>query len=518
MKPSTSSFTSGLLAVAATATASPLGFAAIPKRQNTTQAINTTFFDISASPELNWIPCYKENIQCTKLTVWLDYEDESAGTTDIAFARYLLSEDAEDLLFNPGGPGESGLNFVLSPTGEETAKKWGYNYVSFDPRGVQLSGPRLSCSPLAQNQSSTLRRRQDEGDLTTQWEQRAQINTDCNDANTNTNAKYVGTSAVVQDIMHFVELQAVARGKAPEEATINYYGVSYGTVIGQTLAAMYPDRIRRVLLDGNVYGEAYYQGWYSTSLDDLAYSIYTFAKLCFEAGTDWCALAEGMSSPDDIQARFDAAVDKLRNDPLQDGETTIDDNAFLKQVLQALYFPRTGNQGLNYSTIAEGVLRVENAGPSNSTTGVEQLKKRDEFPYKNDDEISIITAVDIAGRYPWTTMAGFGMDSFIPPKSQYFPGFEQINTSAPILFINTPADPVTPRSAAYQMSHLFEGSSVIIHNAPGHGYSNAPSACTDALLATYFADGTVPETDTWCEPDVEANYYFGGPDPTESST
>jgi hypothetical protein len=32
----------------------------------------------------------------------LDYENLDVGTADIAFIRYLLSEDAEDLYYNPG--------------------------------------------------------------------------------------------------------------------------------------------------------------------------------------------------------------------------------------------------------------------------------------------------------------------------------------------------------------------------------------------------------------------------------
>ena len=40
-------------------------------------------------------------------------------------------------------------------------------------------------------------------------------------------------------------------------------------------------------------------------------------------------------------------------------------------------------------------------------------------------------------------MIGLAMDSLVPPESQLFPGFKSINTSVPVLFVNTVADPVS---------------------------------------------------------------------------
>lgn len=37
-------------------------------------------------------------------------------------------------------------------------------------------------------------------------------------------------------------------------------GYSYGTLLGATLTAMFPDKIARVLLDGNINPDDYYRG------------------------------------------------------------------------------------------------------------------------------------------------------------------------------------------------------------------------------------------------------------------
>lgn len=90
----------GLLA--ASATAAPRGPIPIHRRQTA----GTTHDNLTRpSPDIDWQPCYEnslEGLECTWLTVPLDYENLDVGTTDIAFIRYLFSEDAEDLYYNPG--------------------------------------------------------------------------------------------------------------------------------------------------------------------------------------------------------------------------------------------------------------------------------------------------------------------------------------------------------------------------------------------------------------------------------
>jgi hypothetical protein len=90
----------GFLTVLAAAT--PASRAPILRPRQTNGTTKITFADIVPSSNLNWVDCYEANFQCTFLTVPLDYENTEAGTTDIAFIRYLISEDAEDLLYNPG--------------------------------------------------------------------------------------------------------------------------------------------------------------------------------------------------------------------------------------------------------------------------------------------------------------------------------------------------------------------------------------------------------------------------------
>jgi pimeloyl-ACP methyl ester carboxylesterase len=65
--------------------------------------------------------------------------------------------------------------------------------------------------------------------------------------------EYIGTAFAARDIMRAVD----ALGG---DGLLRYWGISYGTVLGATLAAMFPDRIGRMMLDGVANVHEYYSG------------------------------------------------------------------------------------------------------------------------------------------------------------------------------------------------------------------------------------------------------------------
>jgi pimeloyl-ACP methyl ester carboxylesterase len=419
-------FAAGLLAAAATA--SPFPRLDTSKRQEDKSA--PTFSHIEPSAELKWVDCFKEKWRCAYLTVPLDYANTSAGTIDVAFVKYLYSEDAEDVIFNPGklrhlpiagfepgvltlagGPSEPGVNSLTSETngasyGQEWSEKWGVNMVSFDPRGVGWTGPDVSCTPA--NGTKLERRDELQTAMEKAYGEMLKTNRACSEANKDTDAKYIGTSAVVQDLMHFTELSAALKGKDPKTAGINYFGVSYGTVIGQTLAQMYPDRIRRVLLDANVNSVTYYQGWNPDCLDDLAHAFWMFSHICHKAGSEWCALTEGKRSTEEVLDRIEDAMAALDKEPIaitfKGQELPISKTYFVQALRQFLYYPRAHFNDIANITLAAETRNVP-VFEDLLAKGIPALAKggnvKRETPNPSGDEQRIINAVDIAGRYPW---------------------------------------------------------------------------------------------------------------------
>lgn len=314
-----------------------------------------------------------------------------------------------------GGPGDGGVDLIMGKDfsgeqGETWAKQWGMNFVTFDPRGTGWTAPKLSCQSSNTTAQSTLGRRTTPDEAKAVFDQKIQANLACNEANKHTDAKYVGTSAVVQDMIHFVELQAAAKGKKPEEAMINYYGVSYGTVIGQTLAQMYPNRLRRVLLDANVNGVTHYQGWAPNSLDDFAHSFWMMSKFCFEAGPEVCALANGMNSIKEVQYRFDRMMTQIENEPFNICGQPLERETYLGLIRLPMYTPRRSYNLIMNLTIAleardEALIKQSPLIASSGILAACQPTETDTpipaTPASDTSALQIITSVDIAGRYPW---------------------------------------------------------------------------------------------------------------------
>jgi hypothetical protein len=109
-----------------------------------------------------------------------------------------------------------------------------YNIIGFDPRGVNNSGPALTCfgedeaSRAIENEYSTQFIRSVDGkserSMRYQFAASTAFGKWCTKFNENTHAKYASTVAVAQDMAHYTKMVAKASGKDPKQAKLNYYG------------------------------------------------------------------------------------------------------------------------------------------------------------------------------------------------------------------------------------------------------------------------------------------------------
>lgn len=97
-----------------------------------------------------------------------------------------------------------------------------------------------------------------------------------------------------------------------------YWGFSYGTTLGQTYATMYPERSKRVVIDGVANIDDTYRRLDTGQklFSDSEKVLYGFFDECVEAGPDRCSLASFGSTADELWEAVLPRVDKLKDEPL----------------------------------------------------------------------------------------------------------------------------------------------------------------------------------------------------------
>lgn len=224
----------------------------------------------------------------------------------------------------PGGPGGSGVNLLFEYrdlAGQAFGEQ--YNFVSFDPRGVNNSGPNLDCfsgnaearlafgrlhnTGVTNISSTSLQEQYYSSSIYGEW---------CNQAVETKfpHGYYVTTPAVAQDLLTFIEAEAQQTGQSPSDAKLWAYGSSYGTVIGATFASMFPDRVGRMVLDGVMDTEQYYDNDWRDNIDQLDEAMESFASSCHSAGPEACSFWG--PTPTNITARLDAIAQQLLSHPV----------------------------------------------------------------------------------------------------------------------------------------------------------------------------------------------------------
>ena len=107
------------------------------------------------SGHIAWSPCPKvSGYLCGTLAVPLDYRHRSAGSVPLAVIEHPVPQSKGVIVFNPGGPGESGVLILpILASLVPAAVKDQFTLVSFDERGTGSSEPLL-CGPSAASASS----------------------------------------------------------------------------------------------------------------------------------------------------------------------------------------------------------------------------------------------------------------------------------------------------------------------------------------------------------------------------
>ncbi|PBK84151.1 alpha/beta-hydrolase [Armillaria gallica] len=476
---------------------------------------------IEPTSNLSWVDCYSD-YQCTRFQVPIDYSNEDGAKAALAVIKFPAQSETEykgAILINPGGPGISGVSSLTS-FGPFAASVIGnqYDFVSFDPRGVANSTPRAEFFLSKEEQY--------------QW--RASTNNWATVVNTTSDqilhlwasAQVIAELALERDngILNYISTDNVARDmlritEAAGQEKLQYWGDSYGTVLGSTFAAMFPDKVERMVLDGVVDVDAYYSGDWRNKIADADKAMQSFFDGCVAAGPDACAFYA--STAEQISDNLDSLYDSLLIQPVPVVSPpfygVVDYTVLRTTVWDALCAPYE-----LFSILAEGLASLA-AGNGTIIYEIQANVYDPSSGYDNSWDAEIAIACGDAANNTDSVADVFAYSHDVEALSAFsdsllvmqrirctsdfvlkhlFIGPITGNTSYPILFVGNMAG-MYIRLAAKKLSTAFPGSVVLTQNSSGHTSISASSECTHAYVQAYFQNGTLPKDRTVCEVESE---------------
>lgn len=255
-----------------------------------------------AANALVWSPCSDvKGAECSGILVPVDPGNPKGDRFRLRLALWRATDPAHKngvLIFIPGGPGVGIAGIFGSPQMHDAIAdlRRRYEVVTFDPRGVGLSGP-IRCAPSAVPAP-------DAPSATPPT--RAQF-----DAIRSRNAalfrscfKLSGAMmAHLSSIETAADIEQIRQALTPNEGLVAYGG-SYGTQYGATYLEQYPTHVKRLVLDGLV----------DHSIDqptDVVRGILA-TRDAFARLSAWCARSASCAlHGKNVNATFDAAVRKV---------------------------------------------------------------------------------------------------------------------------------------------------------------------------------------------------------------
>src|SRR5262245_813152 len=201
---------------------------------------------VTPAQPISFKPCPEDKtVDCGTLAVPIDWKKPGSATVNVAVARLRASDPKArvgTLFINPGGPGGSGVDFALG--GREVFSPdilERFDIIGIDPRGVARSQPVKCPGDLETDPPNEFVHTAKEYGTLLAYHKK--LGDGCRKL-TGPLFDHVDTASVARD---FDAVRA-----ALGEKKISYYGVSYGTLIGQTYAEMFPKRIRAMVIDSNM--------------------------------------------------------------------------------------------------------------------------------------------------------------------------------------------------------------------------------------------------------------------------
>ncbi|MET9344820.1 alpha/beta hydrolase [Nonomuraea sp. NPDC003804] len=489
-KPSTAGIRRRLAAMAAIATvvvAGPVAGAAAG-----TAAPSRAPATAPSEQRLAWAPCaHAKGFQCATLEVPLDYADPSGTSISVAVIRSKATDPSRrlgSLVFNFGG-GATGVSMLPQDAPAYATLHTRYDLVSFDPRGLGQSTP-VDCSSYRPAGATA-------PDLATAAGRRAiraefvAFNRAC--AKGSVNLRHLDTENVARDM----DTLRAALG----DDKLNYFGTSYGTMLGGVYAGLFPGKVGRFMLDSAMDGDLYVDGKEFVKSQVVAFErvLNRFLDDCVRSSS--CPLG---GSREKAYARVTELVADLNAEPLDvaKGKKLTGTDA-ITGIGAALYSRHSWpalREALTQAYDGDGTALLDMATAYSGATGGWHVTFCADTAYRPalDEFARVVPEFTEASPLfgPWTVAELMSCAGW--PRGDGSAARVDATGSAPILVAGVTNDPATPYEQSVSLATKLRTATLITLDGDGHGAYFTGDACVKNAIDDYLLYGTLPAAGTTC--------------------
>jgi pimeloyl-ACP methyl ester carboxylesterase len=456
-------------------------------------------------PTLDWRPCH-DGFECASAPAPRDYRRPQGAEVRLGLVRHRAVDPERrigTLFFNPGGPGAVAAEIVdrVPPSVYHAVSR--FDVVAFEQRGVGASEPAIDCDELPRPYSPMTPDSFDLPELLRRGRRLAEL---CLNRDPAFLAS-LNTGNVARDL-------DVLRAAVGDER-LSYLGASYGAMIGETYASLFPGRARALVLDSPVDADV----WLNRPLTAI-----TEQDVSAEASLDrfFAACAADQATcrfgGDDPERAYDDLLARLDADPLLGGDgSTIAGHELNEVTLAALHSKRSWRSlAVALSGLQTGdpgallALRSEVIGPGadllldifESYTSVERRYPRRIHRYLDFAEHEFVVAPHFA-----TSFLGAFEEVrhlFWPVKARgaFYGPFRNPPSAAPVLVLHTTHDPATPYAWGRRVVRRLGNARLLTVRGDGHGILTQLNVCALGAAIAYLDHGELPPRGATCEQDI----------------
>lgn len=454
--------------------------------------------------KLTWSDCGSSGAQCTWVKVPIDYDEPTGPTTKVRVKVHPGDGATRSLFVNPGGPGGSAIDFadmMFNRFPAEVLKV--YDVVGVDPRGVGESSP-LECLTDKQFDQfvATDPTPDDDSEVAALRASTTKLGEACVD-NSGALAAHVSTVEAARDM----DVVRALLGRTE----FDWFGASYGTLLGAVYADLFPKEVGRMVLDGAIDPSEDAEEGSFAQTTGFQRALVAYINHCVKSkdcplGTDPEAAmtkivdllkqldakpikAEKGRLLTESQAFFGIAVtlyDEETWDYLTEGLTAAfdGDGSILMQLSDA-YFDRlpNGTYGSNASQVIYAI---------NCLDGGKALT----LPETEAQIPRFTKASPVFG--PALVWGSLGCSDWPIRATNPVPKIDAVG-AAPILVLGTTRDPATPYESAEALAGQLSSGVLLTREGDGHTAYLSGNKCIYAAVNAYLVEGTVPAEGTVCK-------------------